>query len=103
MGNQGVSGRKGGRGRELTGGNNTPHDLGTVSRDNKNDGDVVPHVPVVASAVGAVPACPAVELRNVSVGVGWGHHRSTKTTQLALPSSWGALPVVVFIFVATHP
>ena len=33
MGNQGVSGRKGGKGRELTGGNSTLDHLRTVSRN----------------------------------------------------------------------
>ena len=71
MGNRGVSRRKGGRGRELTGGNSTHHDLRTVPRDNENDGDVVPHVPIVASAVGAVPTSPAVEFREVGAGAGF--------------------------------
>ena len=103
IGNPGVSGRKGGRGRELIKGNSTHHDLRTVSRDNVNDGDVIPHVSVVASAVGAVPAWPSVELHDVGVGNSWDHQSSMTTTPLALPSSWGALPVIIVVFAATRP
>ena len=44
-GNGGVSERKSGRGRELTSGSSTPHDLSTVSCDNETDGDVIPTCP----------------------------------------------------------
>ena len=103
MGNGWVSGRKGRRGRELTGDSNTPRDLKTVSCDNKNDGDVTLHVPVMGSTVGAVPSPPAVEFCDVGVGVGWARRRSTTTMPLALPSSWGALPIVVVVFGAGRP
>ena len=99
MGNRGVSGRM----WVLTRSNSTPHDLITVSCDNGNDEDIIPHVPVVASAVGVVPAWPAVELRDVGVGVGWDRQSSTTTTPLALPSSCGTLPVVVVVFGAARP
>ena len=103
MGNGWVSGEKGGRGRELTEDSNTPRDLKTVSCDNGNDRDVTLHVPVVGSAVGAVPTLPAVEFRDVGVGVGWARRRSTTTMPLALPSSWEVLPVVVVVFGAARP
>jgi hypothetical protein len=102
-GNGGISKRKGGRGRELTASNSAPHDLSTVSRDHENDGDVIPHVSVVVSSVGVAPTGPAVEFCKVGVGVGWDRHNSTTTTPLALPSSWGALPVFVFGFGAARP
>jgi hypothetical protein len=83
-GNGGVSERKGGRGRELTCGSSAPNDFSTVSWGNKNDGNIVPHVPVMASAVGAVPTSPAVEFCEVGAGAGWDHQSSTTPPPLAL-------------------
>ena len=99
----GVSGRKSGRGRELTAGNSSPQDLSTVSWDNQTNRDVVQHVTVVSSAVGAVPTSPAVEFREVGAGAGFDRQSSTTTTHFGLPSSWEALPVVVFVFGAVRP
>jgi hypothetical protein len=87
MGNGVVSERKGGRRRELTGGSSAPNDFSKVSWGKKNDGDVIPYVPVVVSAVGAVPTSPAVEFRDVGAGACWGHQSSTTMTPLGLPSS----------------
>jgi hypothetical protein len=83
--NGGVSERKGGRGRELNFGSSAPNDLSMVSWGNKHDGNVVPHVQVVASTVGAAPISPAVEFCEVGAGAGWEHQSSTKTTPWVLP------------------
>jgi hypothetical protein len=86
------------RGQELIASNSAPHDLSTVSRDNKNDGDVIPDISIIVSSVGAAPTDPAVEFCEVGVGVSWDRHNSTTTMPLVLSSSCGALPVVVFGF-----
>jgi hypothetical protein len=85
MQNGRISEIKRGRGRKLTGGSSAPHDLRTVSGGSKNDGNVVPHVPVVVTAVGAVPASPAVEFRAVGADAGWDRQSSTTRPPLALP------------------
>ena len=101
--NGGVSERKGGRGQELTAGNSTPQHLSTVSWDNENDGDVVPHVSVVRSNVGAVPTSPTVEFREVGAAACWDRQSSMTTLPLALPLRRGGLPVVSFVFGAMRP
>ena len=90
-------------GRELTVGNSSPQDLSTVSWDNETDGDIVPHVTVVGSAVGAVPTSPAVEFCEVGAGASFDCQISTTTPPLGLPSSWWALPVVVFVLGIVRP
>jgi hypothetical protein len=92
MGQGGVSERKRREGAGTHRRQRRPHDLRTASRDNKKDGDVVLYVPVEGSAVGAVPARPAVEFREVGAGAVWDRQNSTTTTLLALPSSWGGSP-----------
>jgi hypothetical protein len=53
-GKWGVSQRKSGRGRQLTGGNSAPYNFSRASHDNGNDGDVIPSswglLPVVVRA-----------------------------------------------------
>ena len=87
MGNGWVSGRKGGRGRELTAGNSAPQHLSTASWDDENDGNVIPHVSVVGSDVGADPTSPAVKFRKVGAGTSWTRQSSTTMLQLGLLSS----------------
>ena len=65
--------------------------------------DVIPYVPAMVSAVGAVQTSPSVEFRDLGAAAGWDLQSSTRTTPLTLPSPWGALTVVVVVFGAMRP
>ena len=92
-----------GEGRNSPYSNSAPHGLSTASCDNKDNGDVVPHISVVVSGIGAAPTNSAVQFRGVSVGIGGVCGNSTTMTPLALLSLWGALPVVVIVFRVMRP